>query len=180
MQLKSREGIACDYCGTTYKTDFTYYSFDFRQLEGTQGQKPALQMIFRENIVFSLDICQRCFAKFKDKVMKNYKPLNHGQGVCCDFTGNILKGNFIYYHCDVTKVNVRLSEQPYVCVKCQRQYRDIAEKCDNCEATEFVRIADMKTDERFVELDLCEEAYQSLVNKAVDIRKMASEWSTTS
>ena len=45
MQLKDRDGIACDICGTSYRTDFRYYSFDIRNIAVNNNLRPPISSI---------------------------------------------------------------------------------------------------------------------------------------
>lgn len=182
MQLKERDGIACDQCGTQYKMDFTYYSWDFRPVAVHQGHRPNLNHIFRTQISFSLDICTACFDKFSKIIVDNYaKGMDQkGRFVTCEFTGNKLTGTFNYYHVEVVKVDVKMTGQPNICVKCQTKTHDENKTCTNCGGTEFVKPASINQQKRFVELNVSEEAFQTLREKAESIRKAAGQWATSS
>jgi hypothetical protein len=188
MQLKDRDGIACDQCGTTYKTDFLYYSFDFRLVPVQENRKPSIQQVFNLQIVFSLDICTQCFEGIKQKVVENYaktmtpnvKLRGRTQvGVVCELTGEKLAGTFAYYHCNVVRVEVKMSGQPNVCVKCQKQTFESDQAC-KCGSTDFIRPADTKVEDRFVEINLSEAAFRGMVDRAESMRKVAGEWATKS
>ena len=188
MQLKDKDGIACDHCGTTYRTDFQYFSFDFRLLAVSNNRRPSLDNIFRSQITFSLDICTACFEKIKDRVVEHYGNSMHGNSkqigrvfpFFCELTGKKLAGTFNYYHCNVVYVNVKMSGQPNICVNCQTQTMDENKPCKKCEGLDFVRLAITRTDDRYVEINVSEEAFRELVNKAENIRKVAGEWETKS
>lgn len=189
MQLKSKDGVACDHCGTTYRTDFQYYSFDFRLLTVTNNRRPSLSDIFRSQITFSLDICTACFDTIKNKVIKHYENSmtsnikhrgKHANHVFCELTGKKLIGTFNYYHCNVIDVNIKMSGQPNICVNCQTQTTDENKPCKKCEGLDFVRLAITRSNDRYVEINVCEEAFQELVHKAETIRKIAGEWETKS
>jgi hypothetical protein len=189
MQLKDRDGIACDQCGTTYKTDFLYYSFDFRLVPVHENRRAALQQLLNQEATFSLDICTACFEKIKTKVVENYSKGMRGDvkhrgrpqvGVVCELSGEKLIGTFNYYHCNVVKVNVRMSGQPNVCVKCQKQTYVENQPCEGCGGTDFVRPADTKIDDRFVEINISEPEFRGMVDRAESMRKVAGEWATKS
>ena len=177
MQLKERDGIACDLCGTSYKTDFTYYSFDIRLLNVNDDMRPSLNSIFTYNVVFSLDVCEKCMAEMAETIKKKHKALR--KGICCDLTGKTMNGTFEYYHCQVTKALVKMTGQPNICVNCNYQAQDDGKVCPQCDGDEFLRPASIQSDDRYVDLDISEEAYKELVDKAMNMRKIAGEWTTT-
>lgn len=189
MQLKDRDGIACDQCGTTYKTDFLYYSFDFRLIPVQENRRPDLQQIFNMQVVFSLDICTQCFEQIKEEVIKNYSKTMtpnvkfRGRpqvGVICEISGEKMVGTFNYYHCNVVRVDVKMSGQPNICVKCQKQTYESDQVCEGCGGTDFIRPADTKVDDRFVEINFSEAAFRNMVDRAESMRKVAGEWATKS
>lgn len=186
MQLKDRDGIACDQCGTTYKTDFLYYSFDFRLVPVQENRRPNIQQILNMQSTFSLDICVQCFEEIKQKVVENYSSImtanvKHRErrqvGVVCELTGVKQTGTFNYYHCNVVRVEVQMSGQPNVCVGCKKQTLDSDTPC-SCGGTNFIRLAATKTDDRHVEINLSEAAFRGMVDKAESMRKVAGEWQT--
>lgn len=189
MQLKDRDGIACDQCGTTYKTDFLYYSFDFRQVPVQANRRPALDRVLGMQVSFSLDICTQCFEKIKTTVLENYaKNMNQdvkhrgktGAGIICEITNEKTAGTFNYYHCNVVKVEVKMSGQPSICVNCQTQTYEESEPCKKCKGTDFIKPADTKIEDRFLEINLSEAAFRNMVDKAETMRKVAGEWATKS
>jgi hypothetical protein len=182
MQLKERDGIACDHCGTQYKKDFTYYSWDFRPVAVIQSYRPQLNQIFRTQITFSLDICTACFAKFSQEVITNYSKSMDQKDSCtiCEFSGTKLTGTYNYYHIEVQKVQVRMTGQPNICVKCRHRTFDENKVCSKCQGTDFVKPADTNLDKRFAEFNISEEAYESLRKQAEKTRQVASQWLTSS
>jgi len=182
MQLKDRDGIACDHCGTQYKNDFLYYSWDFRPVSVINGQRPPLNHIFRTQTCFSLDICTACFEKFKQQIIANYREGMDKKGLftICELSGTKLTGTYNYYHIEVVRVNVRMTGQPNICTKCQQRTFETDKICPKCKGTDFIRPAAMNLDKRFVELNISEEAYQTLRERAEQTRKVAGEWATTS
>jgi rRNA maturation protein Nop10 len=134
-----------------------------------------------------LDICPACFEKIKQIVVGNYeKTMTHDTKrrgrrsplVTCELTGTKLVGTYNYYHCNVVLVDVKMSGQPNVCTNCQTHTLETSEPCSKCGGVDFVRPALTKTDDRHVEINVSEEAYQGMVNKAETIRKVAGEWAT--
>lgn len=189
MQLASRDGIVCDQCCTTFKIDFTYYSFDYRLVSVIANRRPALREILNSLIVFSLDICPQCYDIIKKEVIKHYQTsMSHdvrkrGQNVIlmCELTGKKMsESNIDYYLCNVTEVKVTMSGQPNICTKCQHQTYDQDKTCAKCSGTAFTRLAHTSTYDRLLEINICEETFKNMVNKAESVRKNASEWSTQS
>ena len=189
MQLKDRDGIACDQCGTTYKTDFLYYSFDFRIVPVNENRRPSLDRLLNTQVTFSLDICPQCFEKIKTTVIENYaKNMNRDvryrgkpmTGVVCELTGEKMVGTFNFYHCNVIKVDVKMSGQPNICVNCQTKTYEEGQPCKKCDGTNFIKPADTKAEDRFIEINLSEAAFRNMVDRAESMRKVAGEWATKS
>jgi len=183
MQTSDRSGIACDHCGTIYENDFIYYSFDFHSASVENNRRPAIDAILRSSVTFSLDICEHCFSKLSQKVVDNYKKVmskkrSVGVKQICEMTGNILAGTYCYYYIVVTRVNVKITGQPNVCVECHTSTWDDDKPCAKCQSTKFIRPAQMNTDERFLEVTICEDAFTQLRKQAEQVRKVASQWSS--
>lgn len=184
MQLPTRDGVICDKCGTSHRHDFTYYSFDFRPVEVHANRRPGLQEIIAQPAVFSLDICPACFEQMKGQVVANYNKLVLSPqrrvrvDVVCDLSGKLQAGTYTYYHVAVTKVEVAVAKQP-VCAKC-RVPVEPGKPCPQCRGDKAARPVSMRTDERHVEINVCEDMYKSLTANASTVRKVAGEWSSNS
>lgn len=183
MQLKTHDGVACDWCGTIYRTDFKYYSFDFRHITVVNNMHPSMEDMLNLQPVFSIDICERCFETFKPKIAANYaKSMRNDRRkpalLVCDWTGNQLIGNYELYQCDVTAVSVQISGQPHICAECQTKTFEPSKPCAKCKSVNFVCPARMAMDAHFVELVLCSAAFDEFVDKTKTTRKIAGEWST--
>lgn len=157
MQLPTKDGIACDVCGMSCRHDFTYYSYDFRPVEVHGNVRPSLDQILIQPVTFSLDVCPACFDKHKKITIANYQKVLSPKrrqvvGVYCDLTGRLLVGSYNYYHLAITKVDVRATQKP----------------------------AQVRTDERHVELNVTEDMYKQLTENAGKVRQVAGEWSTKS
>jgi hypothetical protein len=186
VQTSDRSGIICDQCGTVYTNDFLYYSFDFHQVSVYENRRPAIRQILAAKAISSLDICTQCFDIIKRKIVENYAKTmtadtrQRGKsqtGVVCELTGDRFAGTFDYYYCNVVKVEVRMSIRPNICAKCRAQTFD-DKPCGKCGGTDFVRPADTKIDNRYVEINLGEQAFREIVNRAESTRKVAREWTT--
>lgn len=187
MQLSTRDGIACDHCGTTYKSDFTYYSFDFRLIAVVENRRLSLDQIYASQIVFSLDICTACFDIISKTVVQNYGQnmnLNvkhrgkQSPSILCEMTGQHYQGTYNYYHCNVIEVKVHMSGQPNICVNCEQQTHENDKPCEKCGGVDFIRPARTTQNDRFLEINIGEPAFKELVHKAETIRKVAGEWAT--
>lgn len=172
MQTPDKLGIACDSCGMTYKSDFEYLSFDFRQVIKHGGRQPSLNEIFRYHIVSSFDICMQCWLKISEKVINNNKKAIKGT---CDISG--LKLGETYYYAEITKVMVRMSGQPNVCTKCKTKTYDDG-PCKECGCKEFVNPALINTINRFVELNVSESVFVDFRKTSENVRRITGEWTT--
>lgn len=187
MQLNDRSGICCDSCGITYRTDFSYYSFDFHAVAVNNNQRSPIDIIIRSQIVFSVDICTNCFEAIKKSIVDNYNKVMAPKRatkpsaiVTCEMTGKKLFGTYEYYYCVVSKADIKMSGQPNICVKCKTKTFDNDKPCSKCSGKEFIRVASMNIDQRHVEISMCEEAYRGFVTKAETVRKTAGQWTTKS
>lgn len=185
MQLPTKDGVACDKCGTSHRHDFTYYSFDFRPVEVHANRRPGLQEILRQPPVFSLDICPACFEQMKTAIIANYNKVVLSPqrrvrvDVVCDLSGKLMAGTYNYYHAAVTKAVVSVAKQP-CCMKCKAVAADVSKPCLKCHGDKFIRPISMTTDERHVEINVCEDMYKTLTSNASTVRKVAGEWTSNS
>ncbi len=132
MQLIDRSGIACDLCGIQHKTDFSYYSFDYRSVQLMNNQRMPIDMILHNSITSSMDICPKCFEDIKTRVVSNYAKtmgVKRVQQLVCEYTGKKITGTCEYYYCVVSKVDIKLSNQPNVCTKCKNKTFDKDKLC---------------------------------------------------
>lgn len=176
MRLSTRDGINCDHCGTLHKSDFTYYSLDFHSAAAHNNMRPTIDTILRSSIVFSLDFCQACFDSLSKTVINNFKASK--SKFFCEVTGKAFSGTYSYYYVNVTKANVRINGQPYICIKCREKAFD-NKPCKKCGGTQLMRPAAVTTMPRFLEIVMCEDAYITLRKQAELILKTASQWSTS-
>lgn len=180
MQTSDRSGIICDYCGITNSQDFTYYSYDFRVTCASGTRRPSLQDILSSNIIASFDICTSCHAQLSQKIIDNYqKVMNKRRAHLCEITGKPFSGTYNYYYCVVAQVDVKLSGQPYICPQCRKQTTDRNKPCE-CGSTNFIQPASINTVQRYLEFNLCEEAFQQFQQKAQAIQQRSNQWTTQS
>ena len=183
MELPTKDGVLCDKCGTSHRHEFTYYSFDFRPVEVHANRRPSLQEIIGQPAVFSLDICPACFEEMKKQVILHYNKMVLSPqrrvrvDVVCDLSGKLQTGTYTYYHAAATKVDVAVAKQP-VCAKCRVAVE--GKQCQKCRGDKLMRPVSMRTDERHVEINVCEDMYKSLTANASTVRRVAGEWATNS
>jgi hypothetical protein len=169
MLLPDKEGIICDVCTTTYRDDFTYYSYDFRTIK--VHQDAMQQIVLKSPPEKSVDVCSGCHENFKKVILKNYKPSPSDQGriyksgIYCDLSGAQMKGSYTFKHCNISEAIVAMSHKPYICAGCKKPVKDKNKECPNCQGTDFGKIADVKKTDRAIELWVCEKAYQALIDK---------------
>lgn len=184
MQLIDRSGIACDLCGIQHKTDFAYYSFDYRSAQIMNGQRMPIDVILHNTIISSMDICPKCFEDIKSKVILNYsktmgnKRVQRVQPLVCEYTGKKIIGTCEYYYCVVSKVDIKISNQPNMCTKCKNKTFDSDKLCTKCGNKDFVRAASQNVDKRFVDIVFSEEAYKDLRSTMERTIATAGQWST--
>jgi len=155
MKNQSEDGIFCDYCGDEIKGDFTYYSFDFYEVKITN--KFTRQS---DHPIMSKDLCERCMELFRQRLLKVAGSVKESL-TRCDVTGRDFGSHDqVYYKCRISKVNVNMSSQSYICDNC-KQPRDPQEgPCDCIEdAAKLVKVADIDVDEQHLELLFCAEVF---------------------
>lgn len=185
MQTDDKTGIICDSCGLIYKSEFKYYSFDFKKVEIYNNNRQSLQQILSLAIDSSLDICTGCFEGIKKSIVKNYagqmgsKWRPPQQHVVCELTGVKLSGTYNYYYCVVSFVNVNTAGQPSYCINCKTQTYDKNRQCSKCNNRQFITPAKVNSDQRFVEFNLSEDAFKAMSDKASVIKaNQKKNWST--
>jgi len=184
MLLPTNDGVRCDRCGGTEKQDFTYYSYDFRELTVTNTVLPKLN--FRQPATFSLDICPRCMNEIGELVKTNYKPFKMTQdrrcpqGIYCDLTKTKIT-NGIIYHCHIIKIDVHTSGMSITCDKCATPAKNSDQPCSKCGHNSFSRSASTNIEDRWLELLLDEKTYEQFKQRAINLRSSeAAQWSASS
>lgn len=176
MQLNDKTGIACDLCSLQHKQDFSYYSFDYRLVEVFNNQRVALEQLLYYPITSSMDICPACFETIKAKIISNYQRLAPKKVVYCEVSGEILKNNYIYYYCVVSKVEVKMSGQPNTCTKCKNRTFDQNKPCEKCGGREFIKVAVQNVVDRFVEFSIGDKSYQEFKSQMEKQRISTGQW----
>lgn len=151
MLLTTRDGISCDICGTTYKKDFIYYSF-----ESTLVTVNSTNMLIKQlNKDLDLDVCEKCYLNAETKVRANIKTAQPNT-VKCDFCTTMLKGSFNYHRILVHKVVVSESQKDAKGVVIPSVFKN------------------------FMDFNSDDACFQNLVNLAMETRnniKTKGEWS---
>lgn len=139
MQLSDKSGIHCDICSAEYKNDFVYYSYDFREVSVVNNLRPPINNILTGSVCASIDACALCAFEWFEQIKSNYKPLD--KAIACDLCGKILAGNFKYYYCVVSKVDVNRTT------------------------------SNVSVEDRLVDVIICTDNYASIVNRAAEVKK---------
>jgi hypothetical protein len=96
-------GITCDFCGTAYKQNFSYYSVEATQVLVTNNQRANTS-----DAKFSHDVCDGCYVKWLDRVRGNLAGKGPAKSIKDDFSKNFLSGSYKYYilNFDMATVNI--------------------------------------------------------------------------
>jgi hypothetical protein len=186
MLTIDRTGIICDNCGLALRSEFSYYSFDFKKVEVYNNSRPSLQHILSLDNNNSKDICSICFAAIRKTIIQNYSsqmgpkhrpPAAH---TTCEMTGKKMTGSYEYYYCVVSFVKVNIVGQPSYCVSCKTATFNKDKPCSKCGSRQFITPAKVDIDNRYLEFALCDESHARFVAKAEEIRQKQNNWSTRS
>jgi uncharacterized Zn finger protein len=102
MLLKTKDGVACDLCGTISKENFTYYSF-----EGTPVLVDAATcVVSQQSKDLDIDVCEKCYSEAEQVVRKNIAPAIARGTVKCDLCTKVMSGKFQYHIVLIHKVHV--------------------------------------------------------------------------
>lgn len=171
MQLKDKSGICCDGCGLNLKSDFTYYSFDYKQVMVVSSRVPSLDLLNDMRSTHSLDFCPACYDKTKHRVITNYaRMMDKVKSHACELTGKVLTGNYTFYYCIVAEVIVRMTGQANICIKCKTSTMTTDQQCNKCSGREFVRPASVKANHRIVEFSICEAEFKLIIDNAIQVK----------
>lgn len=91
MFLPTKDGIICDYCGTTYTNQFKYYSTRAIEYSFVQNRRSA-----PKDSGFNSDMCIPCYAMLIKDVEKNLGPHKRSK-IKCDLSKTYGSGTFVYY-----------------------------------------------------------------------------------
>ena len=177
MQLSDRQGISCDFCQKAYREDFDYHSLDAKKVSVYNNIKPSLGEILNTKVANSFDVCTECADALKHLVLNNYtKHFKSGQ--YCEVSCAALTGSYFYYYVVFTDVSVKMSNQPYVCVKCGNKDFIKSSRC-KCGCEEFRRSAVVTSGRRDLEISISDTVYKDWVAKKHTPPKNAN-WTSNS
>lgn len=181
MQTPDRTGIICDKCFTSFHNDFVYYSYDLRKCSVFNNNRLDMAMVMSDPIIDSIDICTRCHGDIEARILSTYQS-NMTQRVqarkydLCEWSGKKLSGTYNYYYCVISKIDVRMSKQPYTCTNCKHQQSD-NKVCSKCNNNKFVKIANTNVTPRLLEALFSEESYSDF-KKPSNVQN--TQWTTQS
>ncbi len=102
MLLKTKDGVACDLCGSISKENFIYYSF-----ESTPVQIDTTACIVSQQPKdLDIDVCEKCYESTITTVKKNLAPAIARGTVKCDLCVKVMNGKFQYHIILIHKVHV--------------------------------------------------------------------------
>ena len=113
MFLPSKDGIVCDYCATTYKEQFKYYSTRAIEYQLVQNRRSA-----PKDTQFYSDMCEACYDMLLEDVKKHIGK-HRKDKIKCDLSNTYKSGTFVYYimYFDLVSVNKELAEEDQVKVE---------------------------------------------------------------
>lgn len=91
MFLPSKDGIVCDYCATTYKNQFKYYSTRAIEYQMTMNRRSMPQ-----DSQFFSDMCESCYEMLL-KDVKKHLGKHRKDKIKCDLSNAYKSGTFVYY-----------------------------------------------------------------------------------
>jgi uncharacterized Zn finger protein len=100
MLLKTKDGISCDTCGTIFKNNFTYYSFESSRIVVNVG------LSANQGNDLDIDVCEKCYLDTETKVRKFIISKVDQTSIKCDYCPKLLRGTFVYHRMLIHKVVV--------------------------------------------------------------------------
>ena len=91
MFLPSKDGIICDYCATTYKDKFKYYSTRATEHQIVQNRRSS-----PKDSGFYSDMCKACYEMLLKDVEKHIGT-HRKDKIKCDLSNAYKSGTFVYY-----------------------------------------------------------------------------------
>lgn len=95
MLLPDKDGIACDFCGTTYKKEFSYYSTRAIKFVVASRNKTIIKSP-PQKVDFDRDMCEICYDEIIEQVKTNLGNAKRGQ-IKCDLSKTYKSNDFEYY-----------------------------------------------------------------------------------
>lgn len=165
-QMKNKsDGIACDLCGLEKEKEFTYFSLDVREVSVSDNRFPT--GIEHQLVVSSIDACMSCMDKLAEVVGLHYTPTIIG--VNCDICGGKMRGSFNFYYCLVTQIEVSLASGKSICAGCGSGM-DSRKPC-KCGSVNVKKIAQLKIDDKYLQIILCNNDYQGIVARVAKTKQ---------
>lgn len=127
MLLKTKDGVACDLCGTISRENFVYYSFESTPVMVDTGAS----MVLRQPKDLDIDVCEKCYADAEEMVRKNLAPAVVPNTVKCDMCTKTLSGKFQYHIILIHKVHVDKEQTKDGPFKVEMKFMDF-NLDDNC------------------------------------------------
>lgn len=113
MQLKTKNGIICDFTGTIYKEQFVYYFGEFFNIKVST----SLKYVFPPKKLSESDFGKDFYESIIDKASTNSKP-EIKNIIFCDWCGHKNTGDFTYNLIKFSSVDV----------DCKRENKTIIDK----------------------------------------------------
>ena len=117
MLLPDKDGIYCDFCGTSYRDKFVYYA-----TEATVYNLVGSRTVGQNNVDFNKDMCESCYDRLLDTVRDNLGEPKRGF-IKCDLSKTYKDGTFNYHIIYFNKVEVDRDAEPDK--KIERMYMDL-------------------------------------------------------
>ncbi|MEM3000669.1 MAG: hypothetical protein QXP41_00555 [Candidatus Nitrosocaldus sp.] len=105
MLLSTKDGIYCDICGTIYKDQFTYFSWESNEVVVNPPN------VSKHGKDLDIDVCEKCYIAAENKVRQFISNKVIPGTIKCDFCTNVMKGSFIYHKFIIHKVHIDRNKQ---------------------------------------------------------------------
>ena len=105
MLLNTKDGISCDICGTIYKDNFVYYSWESTKFAVSPPSAP------QQEKDLDTDVCEKCYGNAESKVKAFIADRLVPGTIKCDFCSDKLSGKFIYHRFLIHKVTIDKAQQ---------------------------------------------------------------------
>lgn len=96
MLLPDKDGIACDFCATSYKEKFKYYSTSATKYQVVKRKDKTLVKSPPQKVDFNQDMCEICYDGLIERVKANIGIAKHN-AIKCDLSKTYKSENFEYY-----------------------------------------------------------------------------------
>jgi len=106
MLLPDKDGIYCDFCGTSYRDKFSYYS-----TEATVVNLTNSVTVGQSTVDFNKDMCEACYDKLIGTVRENLDAPKRNF-IKCDLSKDYKNGTFNYYIIYFHKIEVDREADP--------------------------------------------------------------------